>query len=115
MTQLEQQVEALTQQFQAFLANQNQQNHNPYDLGDDAPRSDDFWEVPRQRCRTPIHFEDDRRQDDRRQDDKMKGDCGRQGCVQRFLSFMVVYNQRNFLIGCVILKRCWISRELLTI
>ena len=42
MMWLEQQVEVLTQQFQAFLANQNQQNHNPHGSCDDSPRSDDF-------------------------------------------------------------------------
>ena len=36
MTWLEQQMEALTQQLQAFMAVQNQQNHNSYDLGDYA-------------------------------------------------------------------------------
>ena len=65
MTLLEQQVEALTQQFQDFLSNQNQQNHKPYDSGDDYTRSDNFWEVPRQRCKVPIRFEDDRRQVDK--------------------------------------------------
>ena len=66
MTRLEDQIEALTQQFQEFLANQNQQNHNPYDSGDDSAGSDDFWQVPQQRCRVPIHFEGDRRQDEMR-------------------------------------------------
>ena len=49
MTWLEQQVGALTQQFQEFLATQNQhkQNHNLYDSDEDALVSDDFWEVPR--------------------------------------------------------------------
>ena len=59
-------MEALRQQFQTFLATQNQQNQNPYDLGDEGPRGDDFWEVPRQRCRASIHYEDNRRQDTKR-------------------------------------------------
>ena len=45
MTQLEQRVAILTQQFQVFLANHNQQNHYPYDSGNDSPGSDDFQEV----------------------------------------------------------------------
>ena len=44
ITRLEQQVEALTKQFQAFLAAQNQHNqsHNPYDSGYDALEGDNF-------------------------------------------------------------------------
>ena len=38
-------MEAFKQQFQAFFATQNQQNHNPYNLGDDALRGNDFQEV----------------------------------------------------------------------
>ena len=68
MMRLKQQVEALTQQFQAFLATQNQQNqnHNPYDSDEDALGGDDFRELPRLRRRPPIHYEDERRQDDKR-------------------------------------------------
>ena len=53
------------QQFQAFLATQIQQNHNPYHSGDDAHRVDHFREVPRSR-RSPVRYEDERRQDDKR-------------------------------------------------
>ena len=45
MTRLEHRMEAFKHQFQAFLAKQNQQNHNPYDLGDDAFGGDDLQEV----------------------------------------------------------------------
>ena len=38
-------MEALTQQLQAFMTVQNQQNHNSYDLGDDSSGRDDFQEV----------------------------------------------------------------------
>ena len=48
ITRLEQQVDALTKQFQAFLAAQNQhnQNYNPYDSGYDALGGDNFLVVP---------------------------------------------------------------------
>ena len=45
MTRLGQRIEAFKQQSQAFFATQHRQNHNPYNLGDDALGGDDFQEV----------------------------------------------------------------------
>ena len=65
MTQLEQQMEALTQQLQALMAVQNQQNQPQYDSGNEGLGSDDNREVPRPRCRPSVHFEEEMRQDGR--------------------------------------------------
>ena len=46
MTQLEQQMEALTQQLQALVAVQNKQNQPQYDSGDEGLEGDDYREVP---------------------------------------------------------------------
>ena len=57
-------VKALTQQFQAFL--ENQKNQPQYDSGDEGLGGDDSREVPRPRCRPPVHFEENKRQDDKK-------------------------------------------------
>ena len=59
-------MEALTQQHGAFLAIHNRQNQRPYDSGDEDPLGDDFEEIPQQRRRAHIRYEEERRQDDRR-------------------------------------------------
>ena len=66
MTRLKQQVEALTQQLGTFMAINNQQNQHPYDLGDEDPHGDDFKEIPQQRRRDHIRYEEEMRHDDRR-------------------------------------------------
>ena len=59
-------MEALTQQLGVFMAIHNQQNQHPYDLGNEDPQGDDFEEIPQQRHKDHIRYEEERRNDDKR-------------------------------------------------
>ena len=65
MMWLEQQMEALTQQLQAFMAVHNQYNQPQYDSHDEGLRDDNYQEVPWPRRRPPVRFEEERRQGDK--------------------------------------------------
>ena len=57
-------MEALTEQLQALMAVENQQNQPQYNLGHEGLEGDDYQEVPRPRRRPHVRFEEEMRQDD---------------------------------------------------
>ena len=90
-------MEALTQQLGVFMAIHNQQNQRPYDLGDEDLQGDDFEEMPQQRRRDHIRYEEERRHDDSR-----KWESGMCTKVPEFQGSLQV---EDLLIGYALLKK----------
>ena len=92
-------MEALTQQFQTFFATQNQQNQNPYDLGDEVPGVMIFGRCPDRDVGLLFVIKLIR--------GKMTRECRSQICIVRCMNFTVVFSQKNSLIGCILLNMLW--------